>query len=197
MNTRRKPRVLPCPLKPRPRAPGQGERRAQPGGCSHNPVAHARFRGENRGGGYSPARHVDRARSALPRSPGSSAPAPGRPPSHGGCTSDPHNGDGPRDQAVAQPGAGPHPGPRDGGRAGKSSGTGWSGLAVQPRQARPRQDGTLQELGPFPWQRRGLRRPTAAKPRCVASRRHQASGRGSPGTPGIPGTRASAFPVPF
>lgn len=45
-------------------------------------MAQARLRGENRGGGSSPARRDGRARSALPRSPsGSPPPAPGRPPS--------------------------------------------------------------------------------------------------------------------
>lgn len=44
-------------------------------------------------------------------------------------------------------------------------------------RARPRQAGPCPARGPFPWQQRELRRPTAAKPRCVTSQEHRGSGR--------------------
>lgn len=50
-------------------------------------------------------------------------------------------------------------------------------------RARPRQAGPCRARGPFPWQRRELRRPTAAKPRCVISQGHRGSGRSLPSDP--------------
>lgn len=180
MNAKRKPRALPSPWKPGRGAPGRGERRIPPGGGSRDPEAPARLRGENRGGGSSPARGGGRARSALPRSPKGSAPAPGRPPS----ALDPSSGDGLRDWAAARPGVGPHLGRRVRRRAGRSSASGsasWLYCPARTRRARPHS-----APGPFPWQRRGLRRPTAAKPRCVTSRGHPSLRRGARWTPPHP-----------
>lgn len=47
-------------------------------------------------------------------------------------------------------------------------------------RARQTLAGPRPALGPFPWQRRGLRRPTAAKPRCVTSRGHPGLGGAHP-----------------
>lgn len=93
-------------------------------------------------------------------------------PPQGGGASDPRGRDGPRDRAAAHPGAEPHPGLRSRDQAGESSGSGSGsrGLAVQPGLAEA--GWPLPALDPFPWQRSELRRPTAAKPRCVTSRRH-------------------------
>lgn len=165
MNARKKRRALPGPW-----SPGRGlqaEVSAEHGRArgSHNPVAQARFPGEDRDGGFSPARRGDRARSALPRSLSGSAPAPGRPPSREAALQTLAAEMIPGTRRRLSPGRGPIPGraaeavpasPRD------SAGAGW-----RYGSARPRRAGTLQALGPFPWQRRGLRRPTAAKPRCV------------------------------
>lgn len=54
---------------------------------------------------------------------------------------------------------------------------GWLSGRARPRRAVPRQ-----ALGPFPWQQRGLRRPTAAKPRRVTYLLYYGSGRGLPET---------------
>lgn len=56
--------------------------------------------------------------------------------------------------------------------------TGWLCSRATPRQAGPHP-----ARGPFPWQQRGLRRPTAAKPRCVTSLGHPDSGRSLPVPP--------------
>lgn len=128
---RRKPRALPDPLEPRLQAPSPGERRTRLGGGSRNPVAHARLRGENRGGGSSPERRGGRTRWALPRSPsGSPPPRLAVHPPHGDRASVPCGKEGPRDRAAAHSGAGPHPGPRGGDQAGEPSSFGWSWRAV-------------------------------------------------------------------
>lgn len=167
-------------------AAGSRPKRAQSpaGRPSRDPEAQVRLGGENCGGGSSPARRGGRARSAPRRSPSGPAPAPGRPPSPGRPRSNRRGGDVSRDRAAARHGPGPHSGPH--GRAGPASLRAPARAGWQCGGARPRRAGPRPALGPFPWQRRGLRRPAAAKPRCVASRRHPGSGRGSPGTPWRP-----------
>lgn len=75
---------------------------------------------------------------------------------------------------------------------------GWLCSRARPRcsRARPRRAGPRPALDPFPWQRRGLRRPTAAKPRCVTSRRHPGSC-GSSRTPRRPGRPIPHFFTAF
>lgn len=191
MNARRKPRALPGPW-----SPGRGlqaevsaEHGRAAGSHSHNPVAQAELPGEDRDGGSSPARRGDQARSALPRSPSGSAPAPGRPPSRAAALQTLAAEMIPGTRRRRGPERGPIPGRAT--EAGPASPRDPAGAGWRYGPARPRRTRTLQALGPFPWQPRGLRRPTAAKPRCVSSRGHRGSGRGSPGTPGTP---ADPFP---
>lgn len=169
MNTRRKPRALPDTLEPRLQAPCPGERRTRQGGGSRNPVAHARLRGENRGGGSSPERRGGRTRWALPRSPSGSPPrawpstlpraavlqslavkkAPGT-----GRRRTPERGPIPGRAAEIRP-------------ASLRASAGAGGLLPRCQAAA---GWASSGAGPVPWQRRGLRRPTAAKPRCGSSR---------------------------
>lgn len=60
--------------------------------------------------------------------------------------------------------------------------------------AKPRQAGPRPARGPFPWQQSELRRPTAAKPRCVTSQGHRGSGRSLPSAPLTLQHAHSSFP---
>lgn len=142
-------------------------------------MAQARLRGENRGGSSSPARRGDRTRSALPRSPSGSTPRAWL------STL-------PRAAVLQILAAKTAPGPRAKIRQESlwaSAGAGWLYSGARRRQAGPHP-----ALDPFPWQRQGLRRPTAAKPRCVTSRRLLARGGARRGPCGASG---GPFPHPL
>jgi hypothetical protein len=153
-------------LEPRPRAPGRGQPRAPPGSEVRNAAE---------------APHL-RVAAAVPDQPGQGQPVVR-----------------PRQCRPTSPGR-PHfrPSRRQGRSPGQEASRSAApsrtevGGRVLPLQlgqagcagpARPRRVGPRPALGPFPWQQRGLRRPTAAKPRCVTSRLYSGSGRGLPRTP--------------
>lgn len=107
-------------------------------------------------------------------------PRPARPPSPGRphfrlsrpSQSPGHGGDASRSEAPSRTEVGPQ-------SPSALVQTGGLGSCARLKQAGPRQ-----ARGPFPWQQRGLRRPTAAKPRCVTPPGHPGSKWSLPGYPG-------------
>lgn len=169
------------PSRPSETGPESGRAPAQP-----DPVAPARPEVRN-AAGSSPA--PDAACQGQP----AAGPRPARPPSPGrpyfrpsGQSQSPGpGGDASRSVAPSRTEAGP-PSPS------ALVQTGWLCSRARPRQAGPHP-----ARGRFPWQQRGLRRPTVAKPRCVTSLGYPRSGRSLPVSlaPSVPGPHF--FTLPF